>query len=290
MPADQGPVVQSALLWRELARLRRERELTYAQVATALGWPPWKLIKVEGGHGTITTADLDALLAQYGISDVAAVELLNALHRSTLERAWWDSYADRVNAAYLEYVGYEAGAVSIRQFQNSLVPGLLQTPRYADVVTNVGAAGARWVIPVAELRFERQSHLASRSEPPRQLFVLDEAVIRRHVGISHDPAIMPDQLRSIARRAEQDTLVTVRVIPFTAGAHPGLFGPFTLLGFGEELPDILYRDPGRGTFELAIRDHPQVSEHTADFEALLESALTAGESIQLIRTAAEQMS
>ena len=101
---------------------------------------------------------------------------------------------------------------------------------------------------------------------------------------------MPDQLRSIARRVEQDTLVTVRVIPFGAGAHPGLFGPFTLLGFGEELPDILYRDPGRGTFELAIGDHPQVSEHMADFEELLESALTAGESIQLIRTVAEQMS
>src|SRR5271170_5042001 len=68
MPADQGPVVQSALLCRDLARLRREKELTYPQVAGALGWPSSKLIKIEGGHGTITTADLDALLAQYGIT------------------------------------------------------------------------------------------------------------------------------------------------------------------------------------------------------------------------------
>jgi transcriptional regulator with XRE-family HTH domain len=290
MPADQGPVVQSALLCWELARLRRERELTHAQVAAVLDWPPSRLIKIEGGHGTITTADLDALLAQYEITEVATVELFHARHRGARERAWWDSYAGQVNPAYLEYVGYEAGAVSIRQFQNSLVPGLLQTRRYADVVTNVCAADAQWVTPVTELRFERQSHLASRSEPPRQLFVIDEAVIRRHVGISQDAAIMPDQLRSIARRAEQDTLVTVRVIPFDAGAHPGLFGPFTLLGFGEELPDILYRDPGRGTFELAIGDHPQVSEHMADFAALLESALTAGESIQLMWTVAGQMS
>ena len=290
MPADQGPVVQSALLCRELARLRRERELTYAQAAAALGWPSYKLIKIEGGHGTIATADLDALLAQYGITEAGTVELFHVRHRAARERAWWDSYAGQVNPAYLKYVGYEAGAVSIRQFQNSLVPGLLQTPRYAGVVTNVGAADARWVTPVTELRFERQSYLASRSEPPRQLFVIDEAVIRRHVGISQDPAIMPDQLRSIARRVEQDTLVTVRVIPFGAGAHPGLFGPFTLLGFGEEVPDILYRDPGRGTFELAIGDHPQVSEHMADFEALLESALTADESMQLVRTVAEQMS
>ena len=290
MPADQGPVVQSALLRRELARLRRERELTHAQVAAALGWPSSKLIKIEGGQGTILTEDLDALLAQYGITEADTVEMFHARQRAAHERAWWDAYAGQVDPTYLEYVGYEAGAVSIRQFQNSFVPGLLQIPRYADVVTSIGAADARWVIPVTELRFERQSYLANRSEPPRQLFVIDEAAIRRHVGISQNPAIMPDQLRSIARRAEEDALVTVRVIPFGAGAHPGLFGPFNLLGFGEELPDILYRDPGRGTFELAIGDHPQVSEHAADFEALLESALTAGESIQLLRAVAEQMS
>src|SRR5579859_3817962 len=118
MPADQGPVVQSALLWRELARLRRERELTHAQVAAALGWSPYRLIKIEGGHGTITTADLDALLAHYGITEATTVELFRARQRSARERAWWDSYAGRVNPAYLEYVGYEAGAASIRQFQN----------------------------------------------------------------------------------------------------------------------------------------------------------------------------
>jgi transcriptional regulator with XRE-family HTH domain len=290
MPADQGPVVESALLCRELASLRQDRELTQAQVAAALGWSPSKLIRIEGGHDAITPADLDALLAQYGITEERTVGLFHARHQGADQQAWWDSYAGRVSPAYLQYVTYEAGAASIRQFQLSLVPGLLQTPRYAEVVTNVGAAGARWLKPVTDLRLERQSQLARRSEPPQQLFVIDEAVIRRHVGVSQDPAIMPDQLRSIARRAEQDALVTVRVIPFSAGAHPGIFGPFTLLGFDEGVPDILYRDPGRGTFELAIGDHPQVSEHSADFEALLESALTADESIQLIRTVAEQMS
>ena len=290
MPADQGPVVQSALLCRELTSLRRERESTHAQVAAALGWSSSKLIRIEGGHSTITTADLDALLAQYGIIEAGTVELFHARHRAAYERAWWAPYAGQVSPVYLEYVGYETGAASIRQFQNSLVPGLLQTRRYADLVTSVGAAEGRWVTPVTDLRLERQSHLASRSEPPRQLLVLDEAVIRRHVGISEDPAIMPDQLRSIARQAEQDVLLTVLVIPFSRGAHPGLFGPFTLLRFAGGLPDILYRDPGRGTFELAIGDDPRVSEHAADFEVLLENALTANESIQLIRTVADQMS
>jgi transcriptional regulator with XRE-family HTH domain len=290
MPADQGPVVQSALLCRELARLRQERELTQAQVARELGWSPAKLIKIEGGLGSIATADLDVLLTRYGITAESTRELLHARNRDAREPGWWDAYAGQISGTYLQYVGYEAGAASIRQFQISLIPGLLQTPEYADVVTRVGAADARWVVPVAELRLRRQSQLASRSAPPRQLFVIEEAAIRRHVGVSRDPAIMPDQLHSIARRAEQDPLVTVRVIPFGAGAHTGMFGPFTLLGFDEGLPDILYRDPGRGPFELVVGDHPQVTEHTADFEGLLDTAVTSDESIELIRTAAEQMS
>jgi transcriptional regulator with XRE-family HTH domain len=290
MPADKGPVVQSALLCRELVRLRRERNLTQVQVAGELGWSPSKLIKIEGAHGSITPADLNALLTRYGVTEEGTREAFHARHRDALERGWWDAYAGQISSTYLEYVGYEAGAASIRQFQISLLPGLLQIRPYAEVVTEADVAEARRAAPVTELRLRRQSQLASRSAPPRQLFVIDEAAIRRHIGVDRDPAIMPDQLRSIARRAEQDTLVTVRVIPFGAGAHPGLFGPFTLLGFDGALPDILYRDSGRETFELTFGDHPRVSGHAADFEGLLERALTADESIELIRTAAEQMS
>ena len=65
-------------------------------------------------------------------------------------------------------------------------------------------------------------------------------MIRRHVGIERNRAIMPNQLRNIADRAERDHLITVRVIPFKAGAHPGLMDPFTLFEFEAGLPDILF--------------------------------------------------
>ena len=55
-------------------------------------------------------------------------------------------------------------------------------------------------------------------------------MIRRHVGIAKDPDIMPNQLREIADKAEQDDLVTVRVIPFEAGAHRGTLRPLHLAG------------------------------------------------------------
>ncbi len=290
MATDQGPVVQSALLRNELVRLRREGELTQQQVAGRLEWSPSKLIRVEGGHSSITKVDLDALLTQYGVTSESTRERLHALNRGARERGWWDSYRAHISATYLGYVGYEAGAAFMRQFQIGFIPGLLQTAEYAEVVTEIGSIDREAAESAVGLRMQRQSELAKRSVPPRQYFVIDEAVIRRHIGITRDPAIMPNQLRSVADRAEQDELVTVRVIPFGAGAHPGLFGPFTLLEFEGGLPDVLYIDSGQGAFAIATGEDPQVSKYAADFERLLEDALTADRSIELIRSAADEMS
>jgi hypothetical protein len=57
---------------------------------------------------------------------------------------------------------------------------------------------------------------------------------------------MPGQLLHMAERAEREELVTIRVVPFSKGAHPGLAGPFTLLEFDGPLTDLLYLDAGRG--------------------------------------------
>ncbi len=290
MPADLGPVVQSALLRTELIRLRKEAGLTQEQVAAALDWSPSKLIRVEGGRSAITKVDLDALLARYGVTAESRHDQLQALNRGSRERAWWDSYRDGISLTYLTYVGFEAGAAFIRQFQSGFLPGLLQTPDYAEAVT-VNSVDAVRVAAIVGLRLKRQEELAQRDPRPRQYYVVDEAVIRRHVGIAKDPAIMPTQLRSIAAAAERDDLITVRVIPFAAGAHRGLCGPFTLLEFEGGLPDILYVDVGRGEFaSMVIGNEPQVSDYRDDFELLLEDALTADKSIELIRSAAEDMS
>ena len=288
MATDQGPVVQSALLRSELIRLRKESGLTQEQVAEALDWSPSKLIRVEGGRSSITKVDLDALLTRYGVSSESHRERLQALNKGARERPWWASYRDDLDPTYVEYVGYEAGAAFIREFESGYVPGLLQTQGYAEVLT-MNSVDALRSAPAVKLRMQRQAEMARRSSPPRQYHVIDEAVVRRHVGIGHDPAIMPQQLLHIAERAEAEELLTVRVIPFNTGAHRGLSGPFTLLEFDGPMPDLLYLDAGR---ELALitGSDPRIGEYADDFEVLLESALSASESIDFIREAAEAMS
>jgi transcriptional regulator with XRE-family HTH domain len=288
MASDQGPVVQSALLRNELIRLRKESGLTQEQVATALDWSPSKLIRVEGGRSSITKVDLDALLARYGVTSESTRDRLQSLNRGARERPWWASYRDEIRPVYLEYVGYETGAASIRQSLPNVIPGLLQTPEYAEVLT-ANSVDAVKVAPVVKFRLQRQSELARRSTPPRQYYVIDESVVRRHVGIKQDPAIMPAQLRALADRAETDERVTVRVIPFSAGAHVGLSGPFTLLEFDGALGDLLYFDTGRNS-TLISGDDPQIAQYADDFETLLGDALSAGESIDFLRGVAEDMS
>jgi uncharacterized protein DUF5753 len=58
---------------------------------------------------------------------------------------------------------------------------------------------------------------------------LNEAVLRREVG---GPDVIRDQARWLVEVATLPN-VTVQVLPFSAGAHPGMTGPFTMLGFAE---------------------------------------------------------
>lgn len=288
MTSDQGPIVQSALLRSELVRLRKAKKLTQEQVARQLEWSPSKLIRVEGGKNAITRTDLQALLGVYDVTSEERQERLQALARGAREPAWWNAYRGEFDPGFLNYVAYCAGAAYIRQFHGTLVPGLIQTPEYADVLSTSKATERARGLAV-KLRIQRQEELARRQNPPRQHYIIDEAVIRRHVGILVDPGIMPAQLNHIADASERDDLLTIRVLPFGAGAHPGLDGPFSLLEFDGDLDDVLYLEGRPGASVMVSGDDDKIPEYRDTFEILREQALPADESIALMRQAAEDL-
>jgi transcriptional regulator with XRE-family HTH domain len=289
MATDQGPVVMSALLRAELVRLRKGGEFTQEQVAAELDWSKSKLIRLEGGHNSITKVDLDALLDVYGVTSEAEREHLQALSRGARSKGWWDDYRETLSAEYLKFVGYEAGASHIRQYQEAVVPGLLQTREYAQALTAATIRDRAKSTSVVQLRMLRQTELAKRAVRPRQDFVLDEAVLRRRVGKADDPAIMPAQLRHLAAVAQGDERSTIRVIPFTVGAYAGLSGAFTLLEFEGGLQDILYLDSGRDVISV-VPDDSRVALFADAFESLLQVALPADASVDFILEAARDMS
>lgn len=289
MASDQGPVVQSAILRSELVRLRKEKNLTQEQVAAGLEWSASKLIRLEGGRSSISKTDLDALLRAYGVTSETQRGRLQNLNRGAKAVGWWNAYRSHVASVYLEYVGYETGAVFIRQFQGSVVPGLLQTPDYARALTVISVEEKATIDAVVGLRLQRQSELARRNPRPRQYYILDEAVVRRNIGAPGDRSIMPDQLMHIVSQVRDDDRITVRVIPFGKGAHAGLSGPFTLLEFDGGLPDLLYLDAGREVIGMVGNDE-RIAEYADSFESLVEIALSAEESLEFIENAAREIS
>lgn len=233
--SSYGRVVSAALLTRALKQLRQASGQQRKQVAEALGWPVSKLIRIEGSTVRITRTDQEALLRHYGLSDPAQVDELAAWAREARVSGWWEGFRIQ-DKAFERYVGYEAGAASIRMVQELLVPGILQTEEYARLITGTYAARED-ADSIVQLRLERQEQVSGRI--PEQHYILDEAVLRRRVGDA-----MPRQLRHLLEIAARPE-VTIRVIPFGAGPHFGMKGPFVLLGFDVPLGNVLFLESGR---------------------------------------------
>lgn len=284
----RGPVIQGALLRRRLAELRRQRGLTQDEVAEHLEWHTSKLIRIEGGRTGISKVDLDALGRLYEVDDPAVMEELHSLGRGARAKAWWSEFKNDLSDAYLKYIGFEAGAAVIKQFQPLAVPGLLQTEDYAASLV-CAAMGESVLERLVKVRVRRQQALMCRASPPQEVFVLDEAVIRRHVGIGRDRAIMPAQLRHMVSMATENENISIRVIPFHAGSHVGMVrGAFTLLEFENGLGSLVHLENG-DIHETITGEDPRISDVQADFQLLLEEALGAAESLSFITRAAVRM-
>lgn len=180
MPQSPDPLVSLGRLRAELRRLREQRRYTQQQVADAMDWSLSKLIRIEGGRNRISTNDLRVLLNHYGVEPAQQEQLL-ALSKDVRRTAWWDRFADVIDRDYAAYLGYETVASVIRNFEITIVPGLLQTPEYAEQAM-LNTSAARESIPRGvELRVERQK-LFEREQAPETHFIIDESVIRRVVG------------------------------------------------------------------------------------------------------------
>lgn len=271
----------------ELVRLRKESDLTQKLVAERLDWSQAKIIRIEGGKQSITQTDLQAMLSLYGVEDSERIKEFIELNRGGSQEGWWYKYRPQgISADYLRLVGYEAGASSVRAAQNAVIPGALQTSEYADIITRLFQPDPEKVVPTVNLRLERQTRMAEREKIPQQTYVLDEAVVRRHVGFSVDPGIMVRQLRRLIDEAGKSE-VDIHVIPFDRGAHRGMLGPMMLLSFDGPLDDVVYLE-GNESMKLVER-LDQVADYSERFEQLTRDALSVEDSADLINEIADAM-
>lgn len=269
MPASTSPTVRQRRLRIELRNARDEAGLTQEQVAENLDWSLSKVIRIESGTVNISTTDLKALLSVYGVTEERINELVE-LAKAARERTWWSGYKKILPQQYYNLIGYEYAASIIRQYENLILPGLLQTQEYAQEYIPADLPPERVADAEAliDVRMRRQGILEA-DEAPTLFFILDEAVVRRQIG---GPRVMRNQLRHLVELANRPH-ITIEVVPFTAGANPGLRGSFTILEFpSAEDDDVLHLEsPG---FMRVTRDlQDAIVTYRERFERLREISL-----------------
>src|SRR6266536_1585573 len=221
----------------ELQRRREATGMSREEVARQLEWSTSTLFRIETGRSRPQPGNVRTLLELYGVTGAERDGLIQ-LTREARQPGWWHSFRDVLPNPYEVYIGLEADAASIRNFEPVVVPGLLQTADYAREIFRNGPRELERedVERRVEVRLARQEILA-RDERPRLWAVIDEAVIHRVVG---SVSVMRGQLRHMVESAQKGK-TTIQVVPYRAGAHAGTIGAFAILDFPEATdPAVVY--------------------------------------------------
>jgi transcriptional regulator with XRE-family HTH domain len=273
------PTVRTRQLGGELRRARDESGLKIDEVAENLGWPASKVSRIEKGSLGVKPPDLDALMDVCGIKDLAKRDVLHRIARHGRQRGWWQTYRDIISPAYADLISLEDGAKSMRTYESTLIPGLLQTAAYARATIEAIRMDSQPedADGLVAVRQARQSVL-SRREPLELWAVIHEAALRPR--IKSNPEMMREQLQMLLDK-QRLPHVSIQVLPLDAPPHVGMSGGFAVLGFPEtaDLDVVLVESL---TSALYVEDTAEVSRYGSAFERLRAAALPFDESADLI--------
>jgi transcriptional regulator with XRE-family HTH domain len=283
MATRRSPTARHRRLIVELKRLREERGLSREQVAERIGTSETSIFRYEKGETRPQPAVVAAMLDVYGAAAAERDELLE-MARDARKRGWWHRHRQSLKPGFDSYIGLEAAASIVRTYEAQTVPGLIQTEAYARA--NIVATSLNMVPAEIEerlsVRISRQDLITRSTDRVQLVAVLDEAVLRRQVG---GPEAMREQIRHLIAMAALPNVV-IHVLPFAAGAHPGMEGPFCLLSFPEpDDLDLVYLE--QATSGLVPEEPEEVRRYTLMFGTLLGKALPAEESVAFMEKITE---
>ncbi|WP_434590929.1 helix-turn-helix domain-containing protein [Streptomyces sp. A5-4] len=276
MAANVNPTVRRRRLGQELRRLRELKGMTAEEVAERLLVSQSKISRLENGRRSISQRDVRDLCGVYDVEDHRIVDSLMQMAKDSRQQGWWHAFGD---IPYSVYIGLETDAASLRVYESLIVPGLLQTREYAQAVIEGmwPEATQNEIDKRIQIRLKRQDRLTDPANPLRFWAVIDEALLRRVVG-NHQ--VMADQLNHLAELSEQPH-VTLQVLPYDVGAHPGMYGKFAILEFQETMDaSVVYLEGV--TSDLYLEKTADVQSYSVMYEHLRAKALSAEQSREFI--------
>ncbi|MER5460542.1 helix-turn-helix transcriptional regulator [Streptomyces sp. NPDC002668] len=254
----------------ELWTLRAGSGTSLRALGERLGWD-WSLFgKMEKGETLGSPEVVQALDQHYGTPGLllALWELAAGDHTQFRER-------------YRRYMALEAEAVSLWHFAVSVLPGLLQTPGYAQEVLAAGGLKGKELEQQVEARMGRRELLEGEAAPPFRT-ILSEAVLRTPL---RDVGEWRGQLEYVAEVAERPN-VTMQVLSLSAGMHGLDSTALMFLRLPGGLTVAYTENAHRG--ELIEADEP-VERLQRAYDAMRDLALPPAESLKFVLAILEEV-
>ncbi|GAB3465263.1 helix-turn-helix transcriptional regulator [Actinophytocola sediminis] len=182
--------------------------------------------------------------------------------------------------AYRKLVNAEREAVRERELAPYVVPGLLQTKRYASALEQ---AAHLFYEPnmrsdsVVAARMNRQKPLDGPN--PMQLHALiDEAVLHRQIG---GPDVLREQVEHLLFLAERDN-IALQVLPYTTGGYSTMNGSFIIVDYPEPdtIPGVYLEYPAGGAW---VDNEKDVQRFTTTFDQATDLALSPTKTTHLLQ-------
>lgn len=274
MAGESNPTLRRRELGFLLRKLRTERGLSVEDVTRRLLFSATKVSRLETGRAGASPRDIRDLCVLYEVTDVAERERLMSLAREGKQRAWWQELA----LPYATYVGLEAEASSLSDYNTDIVTGLLQVEGYARALFGVTEPplDATVIEQRIEARMKRQVILEQETGPTLHC-ILDEGALRRPIG---GPAVMREQLAHLVQAAGLDRVI-LQVIPLAIGAHPALDSTFVILQFDEAMVnDVVYIEGVVGN--IYLESAADLQRYRRMFSRLTSIALSPDDSVALV--------
>jgi len=281
-----SPYVRRLRLAAELRALRAEAGLTHEQLAKKIGESRAQISRLENGH-VVDQADVMKILDVLGVDGERWTQVMT-IAREAGERGWWESTRG-MGERQARYADLEAGAATIREYQQTFLPGLLQIPGYATARTEAPAVleslgGTSDGVLAGRLGRQR---MLRRPGAPTYEVIIDELTVRR---LTVSPEVLKEQLFHVATTVNADPKISLRVLPITARIY-GYAVPRCTFSL------YTYPDPGDPavvaidtvTDDLILTEPAHVSTYEQLYSRIRDAALSELDSLDLLTKAATEL-
>ncbi len=272
-----SPTARRIMLGARLRRLREAADISRAEAGFAIRGSESKISRLELGRVSFKVRDVTDLLTMYGVTDPDKREAFLEMVARSNEPGWWHRYTDLVADWFQDYLGLEESTSRIQEWEQLLIPGLMQTEDYARAITSHGwsALSSQSVQRQVAVRMRRQE-LLNRSHPPKLWAVIDESILYRPIGGRRVLLGQIEYLLELTKRPH----ITLQVLPYQFSGYAAE-GSFTTLRFAEpELPDVVYIEHLSGALYLDKRSDTELYGRV--FDRLTVDAHTPDHTRQLL--------